>query len=205
MEKQLVELRHLASNARNRRTETGIPRVAMVQGAIPEHELAAVYDPMINLILTGSKAMTIGERTMRYDPASYFVMSLDLPAVGEVCPDAIGNPYLAVSLTIDPQMVGMMLADLGHVAPPPCSSGFSVASVTPELLDAFAIEGRGIVAEQQDQAIGIVGGAYRLGLATVEFCAFFHLGLRFEWLAGCGRTQVRRPVRNEYSREAQFT
>ncbi|MBF0871562.1 AraC family transcriptional regulator [Gluconobacter japonicus] len=137
MENQLVELRHLASIARNRRTETGIPRVAMVQGAIPEHELAAVYDPMINIILTGSKAMTIGERTMRYDPASYFVMSLDLPAVGEVCPDAVGNPYLAVSLTIDPQMVGMLLADLGHVAPPPCSSGFSVATVTPELLDAW--------------------------------------------------------------------
>jgi AraC-like DNA-binding protein len=137
METQLAELRRLASRAGNKRTETGIPRVAMVQGEIPEHELAAVYDPMVNLILTGSKAMTIGERTMRYDPASYFVMSIDLPAVGEVCPDAAGNPYLAVSLTIDPQIVGMMLADLGKVAPSPAASGFSVASVTPELLDAW--------------------------------------------------------------------
>ena len=47
MEQQLRELRALASRAENRRTETGIPRVAMVQGEIPEHRLAAVYDPMV--------------------------------------------------------------------------------------------------------------------------------------------------------------
>jgi hypothetical protein len=63
MEKQLQELRALAAKAENKRTETGIPRVAMVQGEIPEHQLAGVYDPMVNLILTGSKTMTVGDRT----------------------------------------------------------------------------------------------------------------------------------------------
>jgi hypothetical protein len=62
METQLAELRALTARAENRRTETGIPRVAMVQGAIPEHQLAAVYEPMVNLILTGSKTMTVGDR-----------------------------------------------------------------------------------------------------------------------------------------------
>ncbi|MGI4748479.1 MAG: AraC family transcriptional regulator N-terminal domain-containing protein, partial [Janthinobacterium lividum] len=86
METQLAELRGLVAHAENRRTETGIPRIAMVQGAIPEHELAAVYDPMVNLILRGSKTMTIGGTTLHYDPASYFVMSIDLPAVGTIHP-----------------------------------------------------------------------------------------------------------------------
>jgi AraC-like DNA-binding protein len=138
METQLTELRALAAHAENRRTETGIPRVAMVQGKIPEHELAAVYDPMVNLILQGSKSMTIGERTLHYDPASYFVMSIDLPAVGSIHAAQTGEPYLAVSLTIDPQVVASMLAD----APPPdpaaeVKNGFSVASVTPAMLDAW--------------------------------------------------------------------
>jgi len=43
----------------------------MVQGEIPEHRLSAVYEPMINLVLTGSKTMTVGERTFAYDPASH--------------------------------------------------------------------------------------------------------------------------------------
>lgn len=138
MEQQLQELRALASRAENRRTETGIPRVAMVQGEIPEHQLAAVYDPMVNLILTGSKTMTVGDRTFHYDPATYFVMSVDLPAVGSVHPAATGEPYLAVSLTLDPAIVAALIRDLPvQVCSTLFGSGFSVAPVNGELLDAW--------------------------------------------------------------------
>ena len=138
MEYSLDELRRLAAGAANRRTETGIPRVAMVQGAIPEHHLAAVYDPMINLILTGSKSMTVGERTLHYDPATYFVMSVELPAVGHVNPAATGEAYLAVSLTLEPAILAPLLADLPEPAVKArADSGFSVAAVTPELMDAW--------------------------------------------------------------------
>src|ERR1700712_165758 len=138
MEQQMDELRALAAGAGNRRTETGIPRVAMVQGEIPEHLLAAVYDPMVNLILTGSKTMTIGERTFHYDPATYFVMSVDLPAVGSVHPAATGEPYLAVSLTLDPAIVAALIRDLPvHVCSTLFGSGFSVTPVNGELLDAW--------------------------------------------------------------------
>jgi AraC-like DNA-binding protein len=138
MKNQLNELRSLASHAENRRTETGIPRVAMVQGEVPEHLLAAVYDPMINLILQGSKTMTVGDRTLRYDPATYFVMSIELPAVGKVHPARSGEPYLAVSLTLDPTILATLLADLpkpiGHYDK---DAGFSVAAVIPDLMDAW--------------------------------------------------------------------
>ncbi|KAF2406587.1 AraC-type DNA-binding protein [Pseudomonas antarctica] len=138
MNNPLIELRTLAAKAENRRTETGIPRVAMVQGAIPEHRLAAVYEPMINLILQGSKSMTVGDRTLHYDPATYFVMSIELPAVGAVSPASSGEPYLAVSLTLDPTVLTTLLNDLP--APTERSvqhAGFSVAAITPELMDAW--------------------------------------------------------------------
>lgn len=138
MEQQLHELRALASRAENKRTETGIPRVAMVQGEIPEHRLAAVYDPMINLILTGSKTMTVGDRTFHYDPATYFVMSVDLPALGSVHPAATGEPYLAVSLTLDTAIVAALIRDLPvQVCSTLFGSGFSVAPVNGEFLDAW--------------------------------------------------------------------
>ncbi|SCX44940.1 AraC family transcriptional regulator [Variovorax sp. EL159] len=139
MEEQLKELRRLASaKARNRMTETGIPRVAMVQGKIPEHELNAVYDPMVNLILQGSKSMTVGSKTLHYSPASYFVMSVELPAVGTVRPAKTGEPYLAVALTLTPATVGALIADLPEFASAgKTGAGFSVASVTPELMDAW--------------------------------------------------------------------
>lgn len=134
----LEELQYLASTAQNRRTETGIPRVAMVQGAVPEHLLSAVYEPMVNVILRGSKTMTVGGLTLRYDPATYFVMSVELPAVGTVHSDRSGAPYLAVSLTLDTQVVAQLLMDVPavpHGRKP--HAGFCVASVTPELMDAW--------------------------------------------------------------------
>lgn len=142
MNDQLLELRSLASKAENRRTETGIPRVAMVQGEIPEYMLAAVYDPMINLILQGSKTMTVGDRTLRYDPATYFVMSIELPAVGTVHPATSGAPYLALSLTLDPTVLATLLTDLPSPTPHnesenDDSAGFSVAATTPALMDAW--------------------------------------------------------------------
>jgi AraC-like DNA-binding protein len=138
MQQQLEELRSLAARAENRRTETGIPRVEMVRGAIPEHQLAAVYHPMVNLILQGSKTMTVGNSTLHYDPATYFVMSVDLPAAGSVHCAPSGEPYLAVSLTLEPTVVASLLADLPKPAGGPFhDSGFSVAPVTLELLDAW--------------------------------------------------------------------
>lgn len=142
MDTQLNELRSLAARAQNRLTHTGIPRVAMVQGAIPEHELAAVYEPMVNLILQGSKSMTVGERVLHYCPANYFVMSVDLPAIGTIWPAATGEPYLAVALTLDPTVIAGLLADLSDNLPETAHgagpvAGFSVAAVTEELIDAW--------------------------------------------------------------------
>ncbi|MTW12527.1 helix-turn-helix domain-containing protein [Pseudoduganella eburnea] len=138
MLEQLNELRRLASRAENRPTETGIPRVFMVQGSIPEHELTAVYEPMVNLILQGGKTLTVGDQALDYDPATYFVMSVGLPAAGVVRSAVDGAPYLAVALTL----TAPILAELFAVLPDPtkpanAEQGFSVASVTPELLDAW--------------------------------------------------------------------
>ncbi|MBP2171407.1 AraC-like DNA-binding protein [Erwinia toletana] len=138
MNNQLHELRRLAAKAENRLTETGIPRVAMVQGAIPEHELAAVYAPMVNLVLQGSKSMTVGDSTLHYCPANYFLMSVALPAVGTIWPATTGEPYLAVALTLDPAVVTDLLADLpDYTQSETETAAFSVAEVTPELMDAW--------------------------------------------------------------------
>ncbi len=63
-------------------------------------------------------------------------MSIDLPAGGTLHPSALGKPYLAVALTLEPGILATLLACL----PEPASnrgSGFSVTTVTPELMDAW--------------------------------------------------------------------
>ena len=138
MDTRLTDLRSLAARAENRRTETGIPRVAMVKGKIPEHALATVYEPRVNVLLSGSKTMTVGDRVLRYDPATYFVVSVDLPAIGKVRPASDGAPYLAISLTLEPARIARLLAGLpAEERGLPATTAFSVADMTPELLDAW--------------------------------------------------------------------
>lgn len=63
---------------------------------------------------------------------------MNLPAVGAVHASASGAPYLAVSLTFDPTVIGSLLPDLPRTgADDVAAGGFSVAPVTPELLDAW--------------------------------------------------------------------
>ncbi|MDV4156825.1 MULTISPECIES: AraC family transcriptional regulator [Rhizobium] len=138
MQTMLEEMRHLTAHAENRPTETGIPGILMVKGEIPEHKLGAVYEPMVNLILDGSKTLTIAEQDYYYDPASYFVISIDVPATGMVQQAGPDRPYIGVSLSLDPAKVAALLLDL----PPQSyqegqSGGYSVCRMTPELLGAW--------------------------------------------------------------------
>lgn len=67
--KKLPKLRELASATGNQRTETCISRVAMVQRVTSEHRLSAVYEPMVNMVLTGPERMMIDDRTLQYNSA----------------------------------------------------------------------------------------------------------------------------------------
>lgn len=133
----LEQLCNLVNRAEPRRTETGIPRLAMVKGEIPAHKLAAVYEPMINLVVQGSKILTIGEQVLHYNPASYFVMSVDLPATGKVVAASPDKPYMAISLTISAAVVAEMMVNDPKLPIPDEARGFSVCAMNGRLMDAW--------------------------------------------------------------------
>lgn len=133
----LAQLCSLVNRAGPRKTETGIPRIAMVKGQIPAHNLSAVYEPMINLVVQGSKILTIGEQVLHYNPASYFVMSVDLPATGKVIAAGPDKPYMAVSLTISAVAVKEMMVNNPVMPIPDNARGFSVCAMNDRLMDAW--------------------------------------------------------------------
>ena len=59
----------------------------------------------------GSQILTIGEQVLHYNPASYFVMSVDLPATGKVVAASPDKPYMAISLTISAAVVAEMMVN----------------------------------------------------------------------------------------------
>jgi len=133
----LAQLCSLVNRAEPRLTETGIPRLAMVKGEIPAHKLSAVYEPMINLVVQGSKILTIGEQVLQYNPSNYFVMSVDLPATGKVVAAGPKKPYMAIALTISAAVVTEIMVNNPALPIPHNARGFSVCAMNDRLLDAW--------------------------------------------------------------------
>lgn len=134
MMKAMEELRGIVMRAGNKWAETGLPRVSMVRSEACSDQ---VLEPMLHLVLQGAKNLSIGDRTLRLDQASYLVVPVDVPATGEAASLGPDQPYLAVSLKLDPAMIAAMMAELHENGLTPDPTDFAVTTATPEIIDAW--------------------------------------------------------------------
>lgn len=123
--------------------DTAIPRVALGMMTETTSGVATIYEPVTCLILQGAKQVTIGDQLLRYDSASYFIASLDLPAIGHVVEASPDKPYVSAALTLDRGVLADLIASMpaeliGAGAGGDDGPGFAVSAVTPDLLDAWA-------------------------------------------------------------------
>ena len=119
------------------RRETLLPRVALHFGRMMTKPTPSVYEPALCMVLQGGKQVIFGDRVLRYDPASYFIATIDLPARGWVVEASDARPYVAVSMKLDQQALAALIMDM-----PPGdegqTAGFAVSAVTPDPLDAWS-------------------------------------------------------------------
>lgn len=113
-----------------------LPRVSLHVAREPSWPRPTLYRPMLGMVLRGAKRVTIGDRTLNYDAAHYFIGSIDVPAeiaITEASPEA---PYVAARLAIDQEMLADLAVDIASDADGE-TVAFAVETVTPELLDAW--------------------------------------------------------------------
>lgn len=153
--KPMDEIRDLVSrHAAGHRTQTAVPRLAIMKGDNPTGMLPAVYQPMLCLVLQGSKCVVIGDQAMHYDRASYFVSSVEVPASGQIVDASPDVPYLALSLTLDVAAIAEILLDMPD-DPPACSGAcFGISPVTQDLAEAWLRLARLIERPQDVRVLG---------------------------------------------------
>lgn len=134
MNEAMDELRSIVMRAQDKWTDTGLARVSMVRAEACANQ---VYQPMLHLVLQGSKTLSIGDQVLQYPPISYFLVPVDVPATGEIYPGAPGEPYLAISLTLDPNVIATLLVDEVKTGEQPTDSGFAAVTAPTELIDAW--------------------------------------------------------------------
>lgn len=104
--------------------------------AAPTELATLVYTPKLCIVLQGTKQVMIGDQVLRYDQASYFVSSFDLPGTGRVVEASQTRPYIGISLALDVASVAALIPRLPPAADCPVQS-FGIAPITPRLLDPW--------------------------------------------------------------------
>jgi AraC-like DNA-binding protein len=117
--------------------QTPIPHVGFGVSMVDSVPVATVYEPMVCMVLQGAKQVMIGDQLLRYDAASCFIASIELPATGCVMEASRERPYVVASLALDRDTLSALLADLPAAPAEPPSAGFGVAPVTLPLIEAW--------------------------------------------------------------------
>jgi AraC-like DNA-binding protein len=117
--------------------DTTVPALRLSRFSAPSDLVATVYEPCLCIVAQGAKEGSLAGETYRYDPAQSLLVSVDLPVNARVVEASPGRPCLTVGVSLDPAVVGELLAD-GVNAPPhgPSARGLVVSPVEPPLLDA---------------------------------------------------------------------
>jgi AraC-like DNA-binding protein len=118
---------------------TAVPALRLSRFSAPSDLVAVLYEPSLCVVAQGAKEVLLADETYRLDPAQSLLVSVDLPVAARVVEASPGRPYLAARLSLDPAVVGELLAD-GLTAPPlgAPARGLAVTPVEPPLLDAVA-------------------------------------------------------------------
>ena len=86
---------------------------------------ATVYEPVICLILQGSKTTSIGDQTVELKPGDALLVSHDLPVVSRITQASARDPYMALILSLDLGLVRSLYEQVAE-APAPAAPARSL-------------------------------------------------------------------------------
>ncbi len=83
--------------------ETAIPQLKLYPVFPPHRTGAGPPEPAVYVVVQGHKEVTVGDRTYVYDPSQYLAVAVDLPVFGRVVVASPEEPYLCMTLEVDPR------------------------------------------------------------------------------------------------------
>jgi len=96
-----------------------LPGLSILRREAPSDIEAVIYEPVVCLILQGSKVTSIGDQFVELKPGDALLVSHDLPVVSRITRASVEEPYLALILSLD---LGLVRGLYEQVADAPMSA-----------------------------------------------------------------------------------
>jgi AraC-like DNA-binding protein len=93
--------------------ESTIPDLCLYRTEVTTEITPVVYEPSLCIMLQGEKEVYLHQDRIVYDPLSYLLVPVTVPASGKVTKASPETPYLALRLTIDLKELADLVIDLG--------------------------------------------------------------------------------------------
>jgi AraC-like DNA-binding protein len=118
--------------------QSAISSLALIRSSGPTLCTPTVYQPCLGIVVQGRKRALLNGEVFHYDALNYLVVSVTLPAMGQVLEASVERPYLSLRLNLDLEEIGRLLLELGDRELPPATAdrGLFVARMDEPLLDA---------------------------------------------------------------------
>jgi AraC-like DNA-binding protein len=114
----------------------GLVLMRKIDSLLPGH---GIYRPCLCVVVQGAKQVTLGDKSLDYDELQCLIISIDLPAIGRVTRASAAEPYLAIALEFDVQVMREVMEELD--SPPQPNDGVGAAifvdTMVPPLTDCM--------------------------------------------------------------------
>jgi AraC-like DNA-binding protein len=117
---------------------TALPSLVLTRGSEPTVCRPTVYQPCLGIVVQGRKRAVLNDEVFHYDALNYLVVSVTLPAMGQVLEASREQPFLSLRMNLDPEEIARLVLQLGNRGSSPVAAdrGLFVARMDEPLLDA---------------------------------------------------------------------
>lgn len=115
----------------------GVRNTGIMQTSTITRSSCAVVEPLIGLVLQGSKAVQYGTEHVRYLPGDVIVIGHALPMVSGSVDATPDNPYLALYVGIEMQLLRGVYSDMGGSLSDETGPTLEAGAASTEIVDSF--------------------------------------------------------------------
>lgn len=119
--------------------DTNVPGVRTLRSTSKTCNSPAIYEPMVCLLLQGSKNLYVGDQKIHYQELSYLIIPLMMPVTGEIVQASETKPYVGISVSLDLRELSELLIDMAENKAEPChKSCIKMVDADIESMSTFA-------------------------------------------------------------------
>jgi AraC-like DNA-binding protein len=137
--------------------DNAIHGLRLTRATEPSGTIRALYQTSFCLVLQGSKLTSVGDLSVEYHTGDCLFASVNMPVISRIVEASLQEPYLAISLEIDPSAVAQLLVEHPEMAMrPPTKRASQQALMTArapaDLYDPF-MRLLSLLDQPEDQAV----------------------------------------------------